>query len=285
MFVRSSDPPSGPLTGPRRTRPSRRWSSEPLALLAERTRPVSSSQTRLLPVLPPLVDLFPDSGLRRGSTVAVSGLDGTEGGSLSLAMALVAAATGAGSWCALVGVAGLGAVAAHDVGVDLTRLAVVPRPGAAWPEVVAALVDGVDLVVLRPPFPPRPAMATRVAARVRERRSVLVVMTMGRAGWPEPPDIHLRVEGMRWDGAGTGEGYLRRRRVSVSTTGRRAAVRPRHRRLWMPSPTGAVRDVPAEVVPDSPVPDGLVPADTVLEDGPAVADGPVVADDPARVTA
>jgi hypothetical protein len=218
-------------------------------LLAERTRPVSSSQSRLLPVLPPLVDLFPDGSLRRGSTVVISGLDGTGGGSVSMALALVAAASGTGSWCALVGVAGLGAVAAHDIGADLTRLAVVPRPGAAWPEVVAALVGGVDLVVLHPPFPPRPAMAARVVARVRERRSVLVVAA-GRSGWPEPPDIHLSIDGMRWDGAGAGEGYLQRRLVSVSATGRRAAGRPRHRRLWMPWTTGAVVDVAAEAIAD-----------------------------------
>ena len=220
--------------------------------MAERARPVSASQARLLPVLPPLVDLFPDGGLRRGTSIVVSGLDGTTGGSLSMALAVVAAASGGGSWCALVGIAGLGAVAAHDIGVDLARLAVVPRPGAAWAEVVAALVGGVDLVVLHPPFPPRPAMAARVTARARERRSVLVVVA-GRSGWPEPPDIHLRIDDMRWDGAGTGEGYLHRRRVSVSATGRRSAARPRHRRLWMPWTSGAVRDATVDGAMDDAV--------------------------------
>lgn len=249
MFVDPSDhPPPHSLGRPREAGPARRWNREPLALLAERTRPISSSQTRLLPVLSPLIDLFPDGGLRRGSTVVITGLDGTAGGGLSLALALVAAASKAGSWCSLVGVTGLGAVAAHDFGVDLARLAVVPRPGAAWPDVVGTLVDGVDLVVLRPPFAPRPTMAARVAARVRERRSVLVVLA-GQAGWPEPPDIHLRIDGMQWDGAGAGEGFLQRRRVSVSSTGRRAAARPRHRWLWMPSPRGAVLGMAAEASP------------------------------------
>jgi hypothetical protein len=217
-------------------------------------------------VLPPLVDLFPDGNLRRGSSIVISGLDGTTGGSVSLALALMAAVSGTGSWCALVGVAGLGAVAAHDIGVDLTRLAVVPRPGATWPEVVAALVGGVDLVVLHPPFPPRPSMATRVVARVRERRSVLVVVA-GRSGWPEPPDIHLSIDSMRWDGAGAGEGYLQRRLVSVSATGRRAATQRRHRRLWMPSTTGAVLDVPAETrVEGAPWADGTRSDDTRSDD-------------------
>ncbi len=218
-----------------------------LDLLAERTRPIASSQTRLLPVTPPLAGLFPDGGLRRGSTLVVTGLaagtsDGNAGGGISLAMALLAAASGAGSWCAFVGLPGLGAVAAHDLGIDLARLTVVPRPGAAWAEVTAALIDGVDVVALCPPSPPRPAVVRRLVARARERRAVLVVMP-GRAGWPEHPDVHLRVNDMHWDGGGVGEGYLHRRRMTVTATGRRAAVRPRRQCLWLPSATGTVTEV------------------------------------------
>jgi hypothetical protein len=226
--------------------PGRAGTRESLALLAERSRPVSASQTRLLPVIPPMAGLFPDAGLRRGSTIVVTG-QATAGdhpdrggeGNISVALALLAAASGAGSWCALVGVGGLGAVAAHDIGIDLTRLAVIPRPHAAWADVTAALIDGVDLVVLCPPFPPRPAMARRLMARVRERRSILVV-TSGRSGWPEHPDVALRVSDMHWDGVGTGEGYLCKRRMTVTATGRRSSLRPRHRDLWLPSATGAV---------------------------------------------
>lgn len=262
MFVESSDslPGQSPGQSPDQSsdqssdrssdrqgegRPDRRRTRESLALLAERTRPVSSSQTRLLPVIAPLAGLFPDGSLRRGSTIVVTGQDrsGTPegGGGFSMALALLAAASTAGSWCALVGLPHLGAVAAHDMGIDLARLAVIPRPGAPWAEVTAAMIDGVDLVVLGPPFPPRPAMARRLVARARERRSILVVVP-GRSGWPEHPDVHLRVSDMRWEGAGAGEGYLCERRMTVTATGRRSSARPRRRHLWLPSATGAVAD-------------------------------------------
>ncbi len=244
MFVTPTDRPPRPqgVSGPDGDR-----ARESLALLAERARPVSSSQTQLLTVVPPLAGLFPDGGLRRGSTIVVTGLAAaggpaghTGGGGISLTLALLAAASGAGCWGALVGLPGPGAVASRDLGIDLARLAMVPRPDSAWAEVTAALIDGVDLVVLCPPFPPRPAMARRLVARARERRSVLVVT--GRHGWPEPPDVHLRVSDLQWDGVGTGEGYLRRRRMTVTATGRRSSAQPRHRHLWLPSPTGAVAD-------------------------------------------
>jgi hypothetical protein len=241
MFVASPDrqgvdtPPSGPST---HKGSDRERDLASLALLAERTRPVSSSQTRLIPVLAPLAGLLPDGALRRGSTILVTG-SSTTAGTVSMALALLAAASGAGSWCALVGVDDLGAVAAHDMGIDLGRLAVVPRPGAAWAEATALLLGGVDLVVLRPPFRPRPAMARKLVARTRERRSVLVIVP-GRSGWPDPPDIRLSIDDLRWEGAGTGDGYLSGRSMTLTATGRRSSVRPRRHHLWLPSATGAV---------------------------------------------
>jgi hypothetical protein len=169
----------------------------------------------------------------------VPGGDPESAGSISLALALLAAASTAGSWCALVGVTGLGAVAAHDLGVDLDRSAVVPRPGPAWAEVTATLFEGVDLVLLCPPFPPRPAMARRLGAKVRDRRAVLLVAP-GRAGWPEHPDVRLEVAGVRWDGVGAGEGYLRGRQMRVTATGRGPVARPRSAHLWLPSAAGTV---------------------------------------------
>ena len=113
------------------------------------------------------------------------------------------------------------------------------------------MLEGVDLVVLCPPFPPRQAMARRLVARARERRAVLVVVP-GRAGWPEPPDLQLRIDDVAWEGVGGGEGHLRRRRMTVTATGRRSAVRPTRRRLWLPDPDGAVSLLDAPDRPDAP---------------------------------
>jgi len=242
MFVSLASPRAGSAL-------TREMSRESLVILAERTRPISSSQTRLLPVAAPLADLFPDRSLRRGSTIVVTGTGtvgregttggGTVSGEISLALALLAQASQAGSWCAAIGLPDVGAVASHGLGVDLVRFALVPRPGPVWAEAAAAMIDGTDLVVLCPPFPPRPAMARRLIARAKERRAVLIVVP-GRAGWPECPDMRLTIDAIHWDGIGSGEGYLRRRRMTVTATGRRSAARPVQQHLWLPSPTGSI---------------------------------------------
>ncbi len=229
---------------------------ESLAVLAERARPTSSSQSQLLPVIPPLQGLFPGGGLRRGTSIVVAGKGERGGGGagergggagatgattsgLTLCLSLLGAASSAGSWCAAVGICGLGAVAAADLGIDLTRLILLPSPGPKWAESTATLLEGVDVVVLCPPFPVRPAMARRLVARTRDRGAILIVVP-GQAGWPEGPDMRLSVENTRWDGIGKGDGHLRRRRVTVIATGRRSAARPRHQDLWLPSTAGSV---------------------------------------------
>src|SRR5581483_11245519 len=62
---------------------------------------VGGAGERMLPVRPELRRLLPGGGLRRGSTVAVR--DGAAPGSVSVLLALLAAASAAGSWCAVVG--------------------------------------------------------------------------------------------------------------------------------------------------------------------------------------
>ena len=207
-----------------------------LAGLPESVRPVALAGQRVLPVPASLAGLLPGGGLRRGSTVAVAG-------STSLALALVAGPSAAGSWCAAVGLPSLGLVAAAEVGVDLGRLALVAAPGADWAAVVAALLDALDVVVVRPPRTVRAADARRLGARARERGSVLV--PLGR--W-DGADVRLSVASSAWEGVGQGAGPLRARRMEVLAEGRGAAARPRRARLWLPTPEGGV--APAEARTD-----------------------------------
>lgn len=178
---------------------------------------------RMLPVLPVLRDLLPGRGLRRGSTVATQG-------ATSLVIALLAAASRAGSWCAVVGLPALGALAAAEAGVALDRLVLVPYPGPEWTAVVAALLDGVDIVVAVPPGSVTGSMTGRLAARARQRGSVLV----GVGSWPGA-DVVLDSTRSRWEGLDQGGGRLFRREMTVVVRGRGAASQPREARLWMPA--------------------------------------------------
>jgi len=191
-------------------------------------RPVSLARERTLPVLPALEDLLPEGGLRRGSTVAVSG-------ATSLALALLAGPSQAGSWCAAVGLPSLGLVAAAEVGIALERFPLVARPGEEWSAVVAALVDAVDAVLVCLPRHVRNGDARRLVAKARDRGAVLVT-----TGGSFMADVRLSVAASTWEGLGRGHGRLRARRMEVVASGRGAAARERRVSLWLPSPEGGV---------------------------------------------
>jgi hypothetical protein len=203
---------------------------------------------QLLPVVTPLAALFPEGGLRRGTTVVVKP-GGT--GATSLALAVGVAASQAGSWCAAVGVPALGIVAAAGLGMALERFALVPHPGEQWPDVTAALIDAVDVILIRPPRGIRSSEARRLTARVRERGVVLVV----RGTWPEVADVSLTVAPAGWRGLGQGYGYLQARSVEVTATGRGAASRERRVPLWLPGTNGTVdpRRATLDQAPAAPV--------------------------------
>jgi hypothetical protein len=201
-------------------------------------RPVTIAAHRVVEVDGALAPLFPEGGLRRGSTIAVGGA-GTSSGATTLALGLVARASRQGSWCAAVGMPSLGLVAAGELGVSLDRLALVPEPGPQWPTVVAALLDAVELVLMAPPDRVRPADARRLGARVRERGAVLVVMQQA-IRWPERVELALDVATGSWRGLGDGHGLLEARQAEVVASGRGAAARPRRARLWLPGADGTL---------------------------------------------
>jgi hypothetical protein len=201
--------------------------------VAARARPVALAREHVLAVLEPLQTLLPD-GLRRGSTVAV-------GNSTSLALALLAGPSSQGSWSAAIGVSNLGLAAAAELGVALDRFVVVADPPPdAWASVVAALVDALDVVLLRARRRVSGSDARRLIARARERGSVLVVLG---DSWPEAADLRLSITRAEWEGIGAGFGHLHARRVVVESNGRRGAARARTVELWLPAAGGGIASV------------------------------------------
>ncbi|HEY8524506.1 MAG TPA: hypothetical protein VIL48_06065 [Acidimicrobiales bacterium] len=216
-----------------------------LGSLADRVRPVVLARDRQLPVLPALEPLLPGGALARGSVVAVGAAAGASG-TTSLALALAAGAARAGSWVATVGLGSLGLVAADQLGLALDRLVLVdePAPGASsvgWAPVVAALVDGFDVVLVAagPGVRRRAGDVRRLVARVRERGAVLVAVGGDLPG--HAATVRLTVAAAAWEGLGERErGHLHRRRVTVAASGRGEASRPRRADLWLPDGRGRV---------------------------------------------
>jgi len=200
------------------------------------------------PVHPDLAALLPGGALRGGMLLAVQG-------STSLLLALLAGASRAGAWTAFVGAPAVGMLAAADAGVDLGRTVLVPRPGPDAPVVVAALLDGMDAVVVGPQTALLDGDRRRLAARARERGTLLVSQTAWRGA-----HLTLDARGGTWSGADRGAGWLRRRTLNVLRTGRGAAARPVE--IEVEVPLGASRVVPAPAAE----PVGALPGGTAEDD-------------------
>jgi hypothetical protein len=234
--------------------------------LSERVRPTDLARDRRLPVLPAFDALLGGTGLRRGATVAVAAEPGVTGAT-SLALALAAGASQAGSWVAAVGLGSLGLVAAAELGVALERLVLVADPGrerGGWASVVAALVDGFDIVLVAADGHSKGG-TRRLAARVRERGAVLVSVGGDLPGERSP--VRLTVASASWRGLGDGWGHLQGRQVAVEATGRGAATRPRRADLWLPDPDGTVALVEPVAAPIPLRPERAVPPTAPTVDG------------------
>jgi hypothetical protein len=200
------------------------------------------AEAGMLAVVPALRELVPRGGLARGSVVAVpeSGL---------LCLALVAGASAGGAWCGIAGMPEAGIAAAAGIGLDPERTLLVPDPGAGWPQVVASLLDGCELVLVRPPARASAQVRQRLEAALRRARGVLVVA----GDWPGA-QVRLQVAAQGWTGLGDGYGRLRACCAEVVADGRGEAARPRTRWLWLPAEDGSVAvadpaDIPVPVAP------------------------------------
>ena len=169
-------------------------------------------------------------------------------------MAVVAAAVMAGSWLAVVDVPTFGLDAASEAGIPLERVVAITRgldpgttgtagrerrvPVADWVEVMAAAVDGFDIVLSRQPSQVPHAQVTesslrRLSTRIRQRGAVVVLLDdangheAGRheAVPNEVADMSVMASSRRlvhfWSGLGSGYGHLQQRTLDLSTSGRR----------------------------------------------------------------
>ena len=185
----------------------------------------------VLPVHPALAPLLPGGGLRPGAAYSLSR-------STSLLLALLAQPSQSGSWCGVVGMPRLGAEAAEKLGVDLSRLVLIPDPGPRWLAVTATISEVLPVVAVRPSGRATDAEVSRLAARLRDRGAVLLV----QGPWPQAEAV-LEASDPMWTGLGRGHGYLDGRAVTVTSTSRRWP-RPRRERLLLPDASGGIASAP-----------------------------------------
>ena len=194
-------------------------------------QPVALAHERLLPAAAGIAQLLPDGGLRRGSTIAVAG-------STSLALALAAGPSAAGSWCAAIGAPDLGLVAAEELGIALERFPLIAASGRTWARAVGAALEAFDLVLAWPSNGVPAGEARRLAALSRERGTVLggVRRRMARPDRPPAGGGPVPVR----SGLERGHGRLRARRLEVLVGGRGAASAGTRMALWLPADGGGV---------------------------------------------
>jgi hypothetical protein len=208
-----------------------------VAELQARIRQMQATKldSRLIPTHPAIAPLLPGGGLKQGAVYSVQR-------SAMLIMALLATASAAGSWCAVVGVPEFGVEAADHAGIALDRLVLVPHPGDQWLAVTAAIADVIEVVVTRPPQRASDSSVARLSARLRQRGATLLVI----GTWPQS-EAMISLSDSRWHGIGTGHGHLAAREATVTVTSALTG-RPRSARLWLPDSAERVSAVSSSSV-------------------------------------
>lgn len=201
---------------------------------------------RTLAVLPAFEPLLPGAVLQRGSIVGCEG-----SAAATLALALVAGPSQEGAWIAVAGFPDVGVAAATELGVVPARLVMVTESAAGfndatWADVLAAMIDGFDVLLLGPgTLRIRTGTARRLVARAQARG--VVIVTIG-ANAAFAGDLRFDTTQVEWQGLGEGCGVAHGRRAQVQLSGRRVP-RPRHTELWLPTATGHIELAQTEGMP------------------------------------
>ncbi len=161
---------------------------------------------------------------------------------MSLALALAAAPSREGAWVGVAGLPDVGVRAAADIGVALERLVMVAG-NPPWVDVLAAMIDGFDVVVVGQRVGRLGAGAVRrLQARAQSRGVVMLTVGVPALG----ADLRLTAEDGQWVGLGDGYGVASGRRVLIELGGRRMP-RPRRATMWLPDADGHM--APVDPVP------------------------------------
>ncbi len=211
-----------------------------------------AAQQRTIPMLPAFEELLPQAVMQRGSVVECVG-----SAAVSLALALAAGPSLAGAWVGVAGLPHVGVAAAVELGVAPERLVMVAEPtqrfdDGQWAEVLAAMIDGFDVLLLGPGVQAVKAVtARRLVARLQSRGAVLLSVpfagtsfagTAGGTSGVFGADLRFEAVDPVWQGLGNGHGVARGRRASVQLSGRRVP-RQRSAEMWLPTADGAVEAV------------------------------------------
>jgi hypothetical protein len=193
-----------------------------MAAISGKVGPTRRGEVPSNDVLPESESLLPlpeslPTALPRGTVAVLSG-------ARSLPLSMVAAVTAAGGHAAIVGQPDVGLLAAVEMGADLSRLAVIPEPGADPVEVAAVLMDGMDLVVLGLGGRSVPATRARaVVARARQKGCTLLVTGgdwQGASARLEARVSGYEVTGSSGDKPTPGCGRISRVRLAMRARGR-----------------------------------------------------------------
>lgn len=192
--------------------------------LVELVRPAAASIPEVIAVSDAIAPCFPWGGLRRGDTIMVSG-------SHTLTFTTVAHATQIGLWCGVVALPQLNLAAGQAAGVDLSRILLVQEPLCHLPEVAAALLDALDIVVVGIVPELTAEMVRKLASRARQRNKILLLSTATPP--PALPGVAITLEAVkhRWSGAFDGFGYLEQHHIDIRIYGHGRASQMREHTL------------------------------------------------------
>lgn len=171
---------------------------------------------RELDALPGLASL---PRLRTGSAYTVD--------NAALALALLSGPSQAGEWVGIVGIPELGYEAAAELGVDLSRVIVVPDPGSHWLSVLAGLAEITGVILVRPTGPVTGGQAEKLRSRLRLKGAAL----LSWGSWPRS-EASFSLRSSRWLGLGQGHGHLSSRLASVDVVWPGRSLRSVQ--LWLP---------------------------------------------------